>query len=788
VRQRKWVGVAVVVALVGTIASVWWVSRSSVVAFEQNSVAKAQQYLLTISQTAAQRLGVFIGDIEKETRLVAQNPSVVRAAEEGLSAQDVLARDGYSLEVTTFDDHLDGVSSLCRLNAKGIVQSSLPPGSRKIGEDLSRLPGVSDVLDHHKRRQQQCPSGVGCDCASTAFTSHVFATESGKSAVSICAPMFERDRLVGIICALVYTETINEQIDEIHAGEKGYAQIFDDDGIMLAHPDRTQIGTDILAVRRKAFPSVDWSEMETLLTRMSEGETGVAVYHSAWWNDDDLRIVKKLVGFSPVRVGRELWSLAVTMGYDEIAEPIYSQTRTMFVAASLMLLALLGAGAGFYQSEKKKAALLFETQTNQRLRDEIAVRKQAEEELRSAKKSAEDANKAKSEFLANMSHEIRTPMTAILGFSENLLDGDLSESEKLNTIHTIRRNGDSLLSIINDILDLSKIEAGKMTTDRKVCQPCRIVAEVASLMRVPADAKGLPFDIEYIGAVPETIQSDPTRLRQILINLIGNAIKFTEVGSVRLVIRLVDDGGAPFVQFDVIDTGRGMSPEQVAKLFRPFTQANTSTTREYGGTGLGLTISKRFAELLDGKIAMVATEIGVGTTFRVSVPTGALDGVRMLEDAMATTVVADTTGDERRVGPSALRGLRVLLAEDGPDNQRLISFVLKKAGADVTIKENGKLALDAALAARDEGNSFDCILMDMQMPVMDGYAATEQLRQKNYAGTIIALTAHAMTSDREKCIEAGCDDYATKPIDRRKLIETIQQQLLHADAMIPLAT
>ena len=359
-----------------------------------------------------------------------------------------------------------------------------------------------------------------------------------------------------------------------------------------------------------------------------------------------------------------------------------------------------------------------------------------------ARQEADAANAAKSEFLANMSHEIRTPMTAILGFAENLLDADQSASDRLNCVHTIRRNGEYLLGIINDILDLSKIEAGKMTIEHRTCHPCGIIAEVASLVRVRADGKRLRFNVEFIGAIPETIQSDPTRLRQILINLIGNAIKFTETGAVRLVTRFVpgerkdplcdeDDKEnlcPSFLQFDVIDTGRGMTNEQVAKLFQPFMQADTSTTRKFGGTGLGLTISKRFAEMLGGDITVAETELGVGSTFRATVATGPLDGVTMLDDPMSATVEAPQATQAEACGSGEGKlDCRILLAEDGRDNQRLISYVLEKPGADVTVVENGKLALDAALAAINRSNEgdpqrpFDVILMDMQMPVMDGY-------------------------------------------------------------------
>ncbi len=410
----------------------------------------------------------------------------------------------------------------------------------------------------------------------------------------------------------------------------------------------------------------------------------------------------------------------------------------------------------------------------------------AMEQLEAATRDAEAASRSKSEFLANMSHEIRTPMTAILGFTENLLDSDQSDSDRLSAVHTVRRNGEHLLQIINDILDISKIEAGKLDVERIRCSPVQLVADVKSLMQVRADAKNLPFLTEYIGPVPETIESDPTRLKQILVNLIGNAIKFTEAGGVRLVTRFVEDaeddqGGSPrepTVQFDVVDTGLGMTEEQVDHLFQAFTQADTTTTRKFGGTGLGLMISKRLAELLGGTIT-VESKPNEGSTFRLTITTGPLDGVKMLDD-LATATIAQPDDTTAAKGDAAKLDCRILLAEDGADNQRLISFHLKKAGAKVAVVENGKLAVDAALATwyrrreDDPEHPFDVILMDMQMPVMDGYEATGLLRQKGYAGPIIALTAHAMAGDREKYISAGCDDYASKPIDRQKLIETIQ--------------
>ncbi|NMC20083.1 MAG: PAS domain S-box protein [Thermogutta sp.] len=399
---------------------------------------------------------------------------------------------------------------------------------------------------------------------------------------------------------------------------------------------------------------------------------------------------------------------------------------------------------------------------------------------------AESATRAKSEFLANMSHEIRTPLTAILGFTEILIADPSVEQgppDGIHALHTIQRNGKYLLELINDILDLSKIEAGKLEVERIACSPAQLLTDVVALIGVRAAAKNLPLNLQFVGKLPETIDTDPLRLRQILINLIGNAIKFTETGEVRLVVRLVQEPDRPaLLQIDVIDTGIGLTEEQAARLFQPFSQGDSSTTRKYGGTGLGLTISKRLAEMLGGDITFLSTP-GKGSTFTLTVATGDLNGVRML-DLPSEHAAGKPTGPTAGSVPIVRLHGRILLAEDGPDNQRLISFILRKAGAEVAVVENGQAALNAALAARDCGEPFHLILMDMQMPVMDGYTATARLREAGYTGPIVALTAHAMEGDEAKCRETGCDDYLTKPIDRAKFMETIAR-LLEAPPISP---
>jgi signal transduction histidine kinase/CheY-like chemotaxis protein len=380
--------------------------------------------------------------------------------------------------------------------------------------------------------------------------------------------------------------------------------------------------------------------------------------------------------------------------------------------------------------------------------------------------AAEAASQAKSLFLANMSHEIRTPLTAIVGFSECLQDTHLTQTDRNNAEDAIIRNGKHLQQMLNDILDLSKIEADQLQVEILETSPIQIAIEVDSIVRKRALDKGLAFKLDYHLPLPKTITTDVTRLKQILINLCSNSIKFTPAGEIVLRLSYLQSNNS--LSFEVIDTGIGMSPQELQQLFKPFTQADASTTRKYGGTGLGLSISQQLAIRLGGELTCTSQK-DAGSSFRLTLQLDANKHYELLYDLADY----DQTQHEfdNLVEIPQLHG-KILLAEDSPDNQQLIGMYIRKTGAELTIVNNGQQAIDAALA-----HDYDLILMDMQMPVMDGVEATSLLRQAGYTKPIVSLTANALLADKQKCLAAGASDFLAKPIHRQKFYTLLTNYL-----------
>ena len=387
-----------------------------------------------------------------------------------------------------------------------------------------------------------------------------------------------------------------------------------------------------------------------------------------------------------------------------------------------------------------------------------------QEELRIAKDAAERASAFKTNFLANMSHEIRTPLGVLLGFTDLIDKPNLSPAERANYIEIIKRNGEQLNGIINDVLDLSKVETGHMDVEFKKIETDAILEEVVSIMSVPAKNKSLALNVKKDQDYPEVIVGDPTKIKQVMINLLGNAIKFTTVGSVDISLEnWMEDGEIKGCKIQVSDTGVGIADDKKDRLFKRFSQIDESITRKYGGTGIGLSLSKSLAKLMNGDVILEETSSDKGSTFTFFISTNYDE---LEEDAAADEFEGKES--KREFSRDALKGKHLLLVEDSPDNQRLIWNYLSAFGASVDFANNGAEGLEKA-----PNGDYDLVLMDLQMPVMDGYTSVKKLREKAYSRPIVALTAHALVDVKKKCLKAGFSAHLTKPIKINTMLDTI---------------
>ncbi len=407
-----------------------------------------------------------------------------------------------------------------------------------------------------------------------------------------------------------------------------------------------------------------------------------------------------------------------------------------------------------------------------RIKSDNHQRQIVQGQLRKAIQSAQQASNAKSELLANISHEIRTPLGAIKGFSDLFLEGNLSQEDKIDAVKTIKRNAQNLLELINDILDLSKVEAGLLEIEREKFPIYEVLSDVFETFEKEAHQKSIELKVSYLGPIPELVESDKKRVRQVLLNLMSNAIKFTEKGSVVVTVETaLDENSVKKARILVEDTGIGIATEHQSKLFQSFTQADSSISRMYGGTGLGLKLSRKLARLLGGDVILVHSQLGKGSQFQFEFNPGILENV--------TTIVglkqAQPTPERPKTDKVNLGGLRILVVEDSQDNQEIFRRFIEAANGKVTIASSGAKAISMF-----PSTEFDVILMDIQLPELNGYETTMAIRKKGFQGVILAVTANAMKGERERCLAAQCDDYLSKPVNFDKLFKLIGK-LSHID-------
>ena len=460
-------------------------------------------------------------------------------------------------------------------------------------------------------------------------------------------------------------------------------------------------------------------------------------------------------------------SVETTQPFDECFQTVHPDDRSAALAAWQRAVDSKGAYAAEFRVARKRGAVQWLREQGRFVRGhngasdvitgvtvDISHQKQAEQVLK-------EADRRKDEFLANMSHEIRTPMTSILGYADILL-AHLKDPDNVECVKTIKQSGNYLIEIINDILDLSKIESGELKVNNETVSLTTLLSEIYNLMIVRAKEKSLALILRYDGALPEKIISDRVRLRQILINLVSNAIKFTERGSVQIIARFLAETSS--LEFEVVDTGIGISSAMQQHLFEPFAQADASATREYGGTGLGLAITKRLIRMMGGTIGF-ATEIDKGTAFRVAIPAQAVDTTTVSLPRHLNLLLPWV--------PHSPLNCRVLVVDDRREIRYLVRQFIEEAGGRVTTVGDADSGFTEIQNAAEEDRPFDIVLMDIQMPGLDGYEATRRLRSHGFTQPIIALTADAMKGHREQCLEAGCDDYLSKPIDRETLVDLV---------------